>query len=150
MEGGVVQMQAYNNNRNRWDALAIAIAICALPIIIFVLVSLWPHKELVAWILLGLGILVVLARLALWLTTIYLRTAEEKLRKERLYANERLIEHERQYRDRWTAEPVKVDEPEEPYSYQPRTRSLRRRAPNTDAPYEGGLPPLSIRSDWED
>jgi hypothetical protein len=156
VKGEIVLM--WRSDRNLWGAAAIAVSICLLPVIGFMLVSLWPQRELVAWLLLGLGVLVVLVKLAQWMiksgTAAKVKLSEEKLRQRRLYANERLVEHERRYNDEWAAERLLMDEPEEPYVQRPYIHTSRRRAPvpheTPDVPYDGGLPPLSIRSDWEE
>lgn len=79
--------------------LAIALGCVVLvPATIFVLIALWPQRFFVSWLLLGLVALVVLARIAVWrvraVTTAKVRLAEESLRPWRLYAHERLVEHE--------------------------------------------------------
>ena len=96
------------------------------------MISLWPVKELVSWLLFGLGAflgtLFVIVKLALPLirtgTISKVRLDEEKLRKDRLYAHERLIEHEGSYRDEWNVQKQRVvlDEPytQRPYEYDPR------------------------------
>lgn len=113
---------------------------------------------MVAWILLSLGILVILVKLAQWLiksgTVAKVRISEEKLRQERLYANERLIERGERCKDVLAAEQMLIYKPEEPYIKQPYTHLPRRHEPapheTPDILYDGGLPPLNIRSDWED
>jgi hypothetical protein len=79
--------------------LSIALgSVVLLPATIFVLIALWPQRLLVSWLLLGLVALAVLARIAVWLvhamTTAKVRLDEEALRPGRLYAHERLVEHE--------------------------------------------------------
>ncbi|HLI08016.1 MAG TPA: hypothetical protein VKV40_15720 [Ktedonobacteraceae bacterium] len=148
----------YKPERNHWGAAATVIAICLLPVIVFILIALWPQRVLVAWILLGLGILAVLVKLAQWLiksgTAAKIQLAEEALRSGRLYANERLIERDARRKEEWAEQRQLMDEPEEPYIQRPYTHSSRRREPTPheapDVPYDGGLPPMSIRSDWED
>lgn len=79
--------------------LAIALgSVVLVPATIFVLIALWPQRVFVSWLFLGLVALVVLAHIAVWLvravTIAKVRLAEEALRPGRLYAHERLIEHE--------------------------------------------------------
>jgi hypothetical protein len=128
-----------------------------LPIVFFVMASLWPDRVLVSWLLLGLGALIVLVRLALWViktgTIAKVRLDEEKLRTGRLYAHERLIEDEGPYRDEWSAQKQRavIDEPyiQRPYEYDP-----HRQVPVPDernyVPYNGSKL-LSIDSyDWDE
>jgi hypothetical protein len=143
--------------RSVFYAVVIALCVVLLPVVFFVMASLWPDRVLVSWLLLGLGALIVLARLALWViktgTIAKVRLDEEKLRPGRLYAHERLIEDEGPYHDEWSAQKQRVvmDEPytQRPYEYDP-----HRQVPVPDernyVPY-GGSKPLSIESyDWEE
>src|SRR2546421_2891442 len=135
------------NERNLYAGAVIMGCICLLPIVGFVLVSLWPQRVLVSWILLGLVVLVILVKLALWVlkarTNAKVRLSEEKLRSGRLYANERLVEHEGWDNDEWAVhqQPVTKDEPyvQRPYIHPPHHQ--------LSEPYEvpySGLKPLSI------
>ena len=89
--------------------------------------SLWPDPVLVSWLLLGLGALIVLVRLALWViktgTIAKVRLSEEELQPGRLYAYERLVENEGLYHDEWSAQKQRavMDEPytQRPYEYDP-------------------------------
>lgn len=143
--------------RNFLFAAVIVGCILLLPIVGFVLTSLWPQRVLVSWLLLGLVALVILVKLALWVikarTIAKVRLSEEALRPGRLYAHERLVEEEGRYNDEWTAQKQQavMDEPyvQHPFVYPP-----HRQAPNPFAtnsvPYSG-LKPLSIESyDWEE
>jgi hypothetical protein len=128
-----------------------------LPIVFFVMASLWPDRVLVSWLLLGLGALIVLVRLALWViktgTIAKVRLDEEKLRTGRLYAHERLIEDEGPYHDEWSAQKQQVVV-DEPYTQRPYEYDLHRQVPVPDernyVPYNGSKP-LSIESyDWDE
>ena len=143
--------------RSVFYAAVIVGCVVLLPIVFFVMASLWPDRVLVSWLLLGLGALIVLVRLALWViktgTIAKVRLDEEKLRPDRLYAHERLIEDEGPYNDEWSAQKQQavVDEPytKRPYEYDP-----HRQVPVPDernyVPYSGSKP-LSIDSyDWEE
>jgi hypothetical protein len=127
-----------------------------LPIVFFMMISLWPDRVLVSWLLFGLVTLFVLVSLALRVirtgTIAKVRLKEEDLRTGRLYAHERLIEHDRSSRDEWNAQKQRVvlDEPymQRPYEYDP-----HRQVPVPDetnsVPY-GGLKSLSTDSyDWD-
>src|SRR5438034_7128321 len=122
--------------RSFFFAAVIVGGICLLPVDVFVLVSLWPQRVLVSWLLLGLFALVILVKLALWVikagTIAKVRLSEEALRSGRLYAHERLVEEEGMYNDEWTAQKQQavMDEPyvQHPFVYPP-----NRQAPN---PYE--------------
>src|SRR2546428_7606785 len=121
--------------------------ICLLPIVGFVLVSLWPQRVLVSWLLLGLVALVIVVRLALWMlkagTNAKVRLSEEALRSGRLYAHERLVEHDRRHNHKRTAQQQRVtkDEPyiQRPYIYP----TLGQQSEPYEVPYSG-LKPLSI------
>ena len=93
------------SERNLLLLAAIVGCACLLPIIGFVLASLWPQRVLVSWILLGLVVLFILVKLALWVikigTVAKVRLSEEALRPGRLYTHERLVEQERRYNDEW-------------------------------------------------
>ncbi len=143
--------------RNFLFATVIVGCILLLPIVGFVLTSLWPQRVLVSWLVLGLVALVILVKLALWVikarTIEKVRLSEEVLRPGRLYAHERLVEEEGRYNDKWTAQKQQavMDEPyvQHPFVYPP-----HRQAPNpfetNTVPYSG-LKPLSIESyDWEE
>ena len=131
--------------------------IVLLPIVFFMIVSLWPDRVLVSWLLLCFGASIVLVLLALRVmktgTIARVRLEEEKLRSGRLYAHERLIESEGSYHDDWGAlkQRAVMDEPyiQRPYEY-----DSHRQVPVPDdrqyAPYNGSKP-LSIDSyDWEE
>jgi hypothetical protein len=137
-------------------AAVIVGCILLLPIVGFVLTTLWPQRELVSWLLFGLIILVVLVRLALWVikasTIAKIRLSEEALRPGRLYAHERLVEEENKYNEERIAQQrgAVMDEPyiQQPYRY-PHDQTLN--------PYETnnvsytGLKPLSMESyDWDE
>ncbi len=82
-------------------SLVVAVVVCLLPVIGFVLYALWPVRVLVSWLLLATVALVVVV----WLVLRIIRTTtaasvavqEEALRPGRLYANERLVPHEAGY-----------------------------------------------------
>ncbi len=82
-------------------SLVVAVAVCLLPVIGFVLYALWPARVLVSWLVLAAIALVVVV----WLVLRIIRTTtaasvavqEEALRPGRLYANERLVPHEAGY-----------------------------------------------------
>ena len=82
-------------------SLAVAAAVCLLPIIGFVLYALWPQRVLVSWLVLGASALVIVV----WLVLRIIRTStaasvaaqEEALRPGRLYANERLVTQDMKY-----------------------------------------------------
>lgn len=142
--------------RNLFLGAIIVGSICLLPIVVFVLTSLWPQRVLVSWLLFGLAALVILVKLALWVfkarTTAKLREAEEALRPGRLYAHERLVEHQGRYNDEWTAQQQPVmngSYAERPYVYSPH-RLVPDPYEPSNVPYSG-LQPLSIDSyDWEE
>jgi hypothetical protein len=143
--------------RSVFYAVVIVGCIVLLPIVFFVMASLWPDRVLVSWLLLGLGALIVLVRLALWViktgTIAKVRLSEEELRPGRLYAHERLVENEGLYHDEWSAQKQRavMDEPytQRPYEYDP-----HRQVPahdETNSVSYSGLKPLSIDSyDWEE
>src|SRR5207244_2849474 len=103
--------------RSFFFAAVIAGCILLLPIVGFVLTSLWPQRVLVSWLLLGLVVLVILVRLALWViktgTIAKVRLSEESLRPGRLYAHERLVEEEGRFNDEGTTQQRRavMDEP---------------------------------------
>jgi hypothetical protein len=143
--------------RSVFYAAVIVGCVVLLPIVFFVMASLWPDRVLVSWLLFGLCALIVLVRLALWViktgTIAKVRLDEEKLRPGRLYAHERLIEDEGPYHDEWSAQKQRavVDEPytQRPYEYD----SHRQVAVPDETHYVpySGLKPLSIDSyDWEE
>ncbi|MGZ3645015.1 MAG: hypothetical protein ACXVCM_14340 [Ktedonobacteraceae bacterium] len=143
--------------RSVFYASVILGCVVLLPIVFFMMVSLWPDRVLVSWLLLCFGASIVLVLLALRVmrtgTIAKVRLEEEKLRSGRLYAHERLIEDEGPYHDEWSAQKQRavIDEPyiQRPYEY-----DLPRKVPVPDerqyAPYSGSKP-LSIDSyDWEE
>jgi len=145
------------NERSVFYAAVIAVCVVLLPIVCFMMISLWHEGELVSWLLLGFGALIVLVRLALWVirtgTIAKVRLEEEKLRTGRLYTHERLIESEGSYHEGWGGlkQRAVMDEPyiQRPYEY-----DSQRQVPVADerqyVPYNGSKP-LSIDSyDWEE
>lgn len=140
--------------RSFFFAAVIVGCILLLPVVGFVLTSLWPQRVLVSWLLLGLVALVILVKLALWLikarTIAKVRLSEEALRPGRLYAHERLVGDEGRSKDGWAPQQQRevMDEPyvQRPYVYPPN--------PQKPDPYDvpfGGLKPLNIDSfDWEE
>ena len=131
--------------------------IILLPVVGFVLTSLWPQRVLVSWLSLGLVALVILVKLALSVikagTIAKVRLSEEALRPGRLYAHERLVKEEGQYNDEWTAQKQRVVM-DEPYAQRPDVYPPHRQTPDpyetNNVPYSG-LKPLSIDSyDWEE
>ncbi len=127
-----------------------------LPIVFYMMISLWSDRVIVSWLLFGLAALFVCVSLALRIirtgTIAKVRLKEEDLRTGRLYAHERLIEHEGSYRDEWNTQKQRavLDEPymQRSYEYDP-----RRQVPVPDetnpVPY-GGLKSLSTDSyDWD-
>jgi hypothetical protein len=140
-------------------ALVILGCVVLLPIVFFMLISLWPDRVLVSWLLFGLVVglatLFVCVSLALRVirtgTIAKVRLKEEDLRTGRLYAHERLIEHEGSYRDEWSAQKQRVvlDEPymHRPYEYDPRQVPVPDET--SSVPY-GGLKSLNTDShDWD-
>jgi len=79
-------------------SLAVAVAVCLLPVIGFVLYALRPMRVLVSWLMLAAVALMIV----MWLVLCIIRTTtaasvaaqEEALRPGRLYANERLVQQE--------------------------------------------------------
>ncbi|MBZ5686405.1 MAG: hypothetical protein LAP86_15350 [Acidobacteriia bacterium] len=140
--------------RNLYAGAVFMGCICLLPIVGFVLVSLWPQRVLVSWLLLGLVALVIIVRLALWVlkagTNAKVRLSEEELRSGRLHTHERLVEHEGRYNDEWAVQQQRVTK-DEPYVQRPYVHSPHRQL---SEPYEvpySGLKPLSIdNDDWEE
>ncbi|HEX6556094.1 MAG TPA: hypothetical protein VF026_25265 [Ktedonobacteraceae bacterium] len=138
--------------RSFFFAAVIVGGICLLPVDVFVLVSLWPQRVLVSWLLLGLVALVLLVRLALWVikagTIAKVRLSEEALRPGRLYAHERLIEDEGRYNDERTAqqEQEMMNRPHKQRSF---VYSPHRQEADPDDVRYSGLQPLNIDSyDW--
>jgi hypothetical protein len=143
--------------RRFFFAAVIVGCILLLPVVGFVLTSLWPQRVLVSWLLLGLVALVILVKLALWMikagTIAKVRLSEEALRPGRLYAHERLVEKEGRYNDEWTSQKQQavMDEPyvQHPFVYPP-DRQVPNPYETTNVPYSG-LKPLSIDIyDWEE
>jgi len=143
--------------RSFFFAAVIAGCILLLPVVGFVLTSLWPQRVLVSWLLLGLGALVILVKLALWViktgTIAKVRLSEEALRPGRLYAHERLIGDEGRSNDPWLAQ-QQQEVMDEPYTQRPYVHPSH---PRKLDPYETnnvplrGLKPLDIDShDWEE
>lgn len=141
--------------RSFFFAAVIVGGICLLPVVFYVLVSLWPQRVLVSWLLLGLVALVILVKLALWVikagTIAKVRLSEEALRSGRLYTHERLIEDEERYVDERTAQ-QEQEMLNGPYTQRSYVYSPHRQAPDpfetNNVPYRG-LQPLSIDSyDW--
>jgi hypothetical protein len=137
-------------------AAVIVGSILLLPIVGFVLTSLWPQRVLVSWLLFSLVVLVILVKLTLWVikagTVAKIRLSEEALRPGRLYAHERLIEDGGPYRDGWSGQRQQAVM-DEPYIQRPYEYESPRRVPVPDetqyVPYSG-LKPLSIDSyDWD-
>lgn len=95
-------------------AAIIGASICLLPIIGFVLVALWPYKELVSWLILGSVGLVVLV----WLTLRVIKTTtattvamhEQTLRPNRLHSHERLISDDSNFYDFVQKYPLQTQE----------------------------------------
>lgn len=143
-------------DRSFFFAALIVGCILLLPIVGFVLTSLWPQRVLVSWLLFSLVVLVILVRLALCVikagTIARVRLSEEALRPGRLYAHERLIEDGVPHHDGWGGQRQQavMDEPyiQRPYEYEsPRQVSVPDETQYV--PYSG-LKPLSIDSyDWD-
>jgi len=82
-------------------SLVVAVAVCLLPVIGFVLYALWPMRVLVSWLFLAAVAVVIVV----WLVLRIIRTAtaasvaaqEEALRPGRLYSHERLVAQETGY-----------------------------------------------------
>jgi hypothetical protein len=110
-----------------------------LPATVFVLIALWPQRILVSWLLFSLVGLMTLARIAVWLihavTMAKVRLNEEALRPGRLYAHERLVEHEQGNDD---VKSVSQESWQTPYSFQEKLVSHS---------YTNGLAPLSMEQD---
>ena len=143
--------------RNVFYTAVIVGCLVMLPVVCFVMIALWPDRVLVSWLIVGLGVLVVLVKLALWVirtgTIAKVRLEEEKLRTGRLYANERLIEDEGPYSDGWSA-PRQRAVMDEPYTQRPYEYDPQRQVPVPDemnyVSYNG-LRPLHIESyDWDE
>ena len=70
----------------------------SLPLIVFMLIALWPQRVLLAWLLFGLLVLVMVAFIAMhFIRTLIeakVRLEEEALRPGRLHPDERLVRHE--------------------------------------------------------
>jgi hypothetical protein len=142
--------------RSFFFAAVVVGCILLLPVVGFVLTSLWPQRVLVSWLLFGLCTLVILVKLALWVikvgTIAKVRLSEEALRSGRLYAHERLVEEEGRYNDERIVQQrgAVMDEPyiQQPYRY-PHHQALNPYETN-NVPYSG-LKPLSIHSyDWDE
>jgi hypothetical protein len=138
--------------RSFFFAAVIVGGICLLPVDVFVLVSLWPQRVLVSWLLLGLAALVILVKLVLWVikagTIAKVRLSEEALRPGRLYAHERLVEDEGRYNDEWTAQ-QQQEMMNGPHKQRAYVYSLHRQEPDPDGVRYSGLQPLSKDSyDW--
>ncbi len=140
-------------------ALVLLGCVVLLPIVFYMMISLWPDRVLVSWLVFGLGAflgtLFVIVRLALPIirtgTIARVRLKEEDLRTGRLYAHERLIEHEGSSGDDWNVQKQRVvlDEPytQRPYEYDPR-RPVPVPDETPSVPY-GGLKSLGTDSfDW--
>jgi hypothetical protein len=145
------------NERSVFYGAVIAVCVVLLTIVFFIIISLWQDRVLVSWLLLGLVVLAVFVRLALWVirtgTIAKVRLDEEKLRPGRLYADERLIEGEGAYRDEWSGQRQRAVM-DEPYIQRPYEYEAPRQVPVPDerhyVPYSGPKP-LSIDSyDWEE
>ena len=143
--------------RSVFYAWVILGCVVLLPIVFFMMVSLWPDRVLVSWLLLCFGASIVLVLLALRVmktgTIARVRLEEEKLRSGRLYAHERLIESEGSYHDDWGALKQRAVM-DEPYTQRPYEYDSHRQVPVPDdrqyVPYNGSKP-LSIDSyDWEE
>lgn len=82
-------------------SFTVALVVCLVPVVGFVLYALWPARVLVSWLLLAAVAVVVVV----WLVLRIIRTTtaasvalnEEALRPGRLYANERLVQQEGGY-----------------------------------------------------
>ena len=155
VKGEIILMR--RNERSVFYAAVIAVCVVLLPIVFFMIISLWSEGELVSWLLLGFGALIVLVRVALWViktgTIAKVRLDEERLRPGRLYSNERQIESEGSYHEGWGGlkQRAVMDEPyiQGPYEY-----DSHRQVPVPDdrqhVSYNGSKP-LSIDSyDWEE
>ncbi len=140
--------------RSFFFAAVIAGCILLLPIVGFVLTSLWPQRVLVSWLVFSLVVLVILVKLTLCVikagTVAKIRLSEEALRPGRLYANERLVEEEGGYNGERIAQ-QRGEVMDESYVQHPYRYSQHQ------APYEthqvpySGLKPLSIESyDWNE
>ena len=143
------------SERSLFYITVIVVCVCTLPVIGFVLFSVWPQHELFSWLLFSLFAAAVLTKLALLLiktaTIAKVRLDEEALRKGRLYAHERQIEREGRYSDGWAAQQHVKSEPyaQRPYVYAPARQSPDVYEPD-DALYRG-LPSLSMNSyDWNE
>ncbi len=143
--------------RSVFYAAVILGCVVLLPIVFFMMISLWPDRVLVSWLLLGLGALFACVKLALWVirtgTIAKVRLDEEKLRTGRLYAHERLIKHEGSYRDEWNVQKQRVVL-DEPYTQRPYEYDSHRQVPVPDETNQvlyGGLKSLSADSyDWDE
>jgi hypothetical protein len=155
VKGEIILMR--RNERSVFYAAVIAVCVVLLPIVFFMMISLWPDRMSVSWLLLCFGALIVLVLLALRVmktgTIARVRLEEERLRPGRLYANERLVESEGSYHEGWGGlkQRAVMDEPyiQGPYEY-----DSHRQVPVPDdrqhVSYNGSKP-LSIDSyDWEE
>ena len=143
--------------RSVFYASVILGCVVLLPIVFFMMVSLWPDRVLVSWLLLCFGASIVLVLLALRVmktgTIAKVRLEEERLRPGRLYSNERLIESEGSYHEGWGGLKQRTVM-DEPYTQRPYEYDSHRQVPVPDdrqyVPYNGSKP-LSIDSyDWEE
>jgi hypothetical protein len=142
--------------RSFFFAAVIVGSILLLPIVGFVLTSLWPQRVLVSWLLFSLVVLVILVKLSLWVikagTVAKIRLSEEALRPGRLYAHERMIEDGGSYRDGWSGQRQQavMDEPYIQRSYEYKSPSQVPVPDETQYVPYSGLKPLSIDSyDWD-
>jgi hypothetical protein len=143
--------------RSFFFAAAMVGCVLLLPVISFVLISLWPQRVLASWLLFSLLVLVILVRLAILVikaaTVAKVRLSEEALRPGRLYAHERLVEGEGRYHGEWTTQ-EQLAVRDEPYVQHPFVYPPHRQAPNsykTNNISYSGLKPLNIDSyDWEE
>lgn len=124
-------------------------AVCLLPVVGFVLYSLWSQRVLVSWLMLGLVGLVVVAHLVLWVIKVATRAkvdlAEEALRPGRLHAHERLVAQEKRYDAGWMTQ---QQQPmvQKPYVQQTLVQGPYQQAPYTRFPSSyNGLEPLSVQ-----
>ena len=76
-----------SGQRTYWPIVGIS-----LPIIVIVPIILWPYRELIGFLVLGLGVLAALVMLALHIartwTDVIVKLHEQKLRQERLRPND--------------------------------------------------------------
>ncbi len=104
-------------------SFAVALVVCLLPVIGFVLYALWPARVLVSWLMLAAVALVIVV----WLVLRVIRTTtvasvaaqEEALRPGRLYANERLVQQDMGYYQVPGQQPYQQDYEQQPYASYP-------------------------------